>query len=385
MSLGKILGIPVHLHFSWFVILFLTTILFARYFDGSWSTEERWLAGLGTSLLLFMSVLFHELSHSLVAIRRGIPVYGITLFILGGVSQIAREADKPSTEFLIAVVGPLSSIILGFLFLGLAIGLEGVSQHLSTIAGILFSVNIGLAIFNMLPGSPLDGGRVLKAVVWRITRNQAVATKLATMGGQAVAIMMIVIGITLAILDSAGIVRGVLVQGLWLVVLGIFLQMMASASLRQFRLRESLNSYQAKDLMAGNCPVAPADVSLSRLMEEYIRPSGSDFLVLTKGERVQGVIIQQSIEKIPRSQWDQIGPSSVMSPLDTLVADSSNEETPLGRVVAVGPEEAAYHVMELMESKGLKRVLVIDQGVLLGFIGRDRLRSFTRLCSQSRN
>ena len=314
VRLGKILGIPVSLHFSWFIIFFLFTIIFEGHFDKrslSWSAEERWIAAVATSVLLFLSVLAHELSHSLVAIRRGIPVKGITLFIFGGVSQIAREAQKPSTEFMVAVVGPLASVILGLLFLGLAMGLEGVSQHLSSVAWVLVSVNIALAVFNMLPGFPMDGGRVLRAVVWQITRNYWRATSLATRGGQVVALAMTASGIVLLLLAS-----DYLVLGLQLVVIGIFLLAIASASHRQYRLRERLGSYTAREVMTiGVGEDAPVDVV---------------------------------------------------------------------SVNAVSPEEVAYDVMELMDERGLKQVLVVEQGVTLGYIDRDSILRMSKTSANSR-
>ena len=281
VTLGRVFGVPVRLHFSWFIIFFLFTILFEGHFDQqryqSWSTEERWLVALATTLLLLLSVLAHELCHSLVAMRRGIPVHGITLFIFGGVSQISREPQRPFTEFIVAVVGPLSSILMGLLFLGLALALKGVSQQLSDVAWMLGYVNIALVgIFNMLPCFPMDGGRVLRAAAWWITGDYWRATKLATMGGQVLAFTIILAGITLTILASLH-----LFLGLWLVVVGMFLLAITSASHRQYRMSETLTSFTARDLMANDCPVAPGDVTLSQLMDEYMRPSGCEFTVLT--------------------------------------------------------------------------------------------------------
>ena len=370
IRLGRILGIPISLHYSWFIIFVLFTLLLERHFGQdqsyrSWAAEERWAVALATSLLFFFSVLVHELSHSLVAIRRGIAVKGITLFVLGGVSQIAREAQRPSTEFMVAVVGPFSSIIIGFVFLGLAVGLEDVSEHLSAAAWILFSGNILVGIFNMLPGFPLDGGRVLRAVVWRITRNYWRATRLAAMGGQAIAVAMIAIGIALIVIDRAN-----LIQGLWLVGLGLFLQAVASASRRQSRLEENLDSYKAGDVMSTNWPEAPVDITLSRLMDEYIKPSGSEFLVLSRAGTAQGVITRRLVEHVPQHKWAETWAGSVM--------------VALRGAVAVGPEERAYDLIELMDRKDVKEVLVIERGVLLGFISRDAIQRRAGMRAHSR-
>ena len=368
LKLGKVLGIPVSVHFSLVVALFFFTIVFARHFqqvDSTWSPSERWAAGLGTTLLLFFSVLAHELSHSLVAVKRGIPVEGITLFIFGGVAQISREAGRPSTELIVAVVGPISSILLGFLFLALAWGLDGVSPQLSAIAWVLAMVNVSLGLFNMLPGFPLDGGRVLRAVVWRITRNYWKATRLATMGGEAVAFLMISAGVAIVIMQS-----GNLMSGLWLVILGIFLQMVASASRRQSRLLESLVNYTARDLMTTGCPLVPGDITLDELVKDYVAPSGSETLVLVQARSRQGVITRRSIEQVPRDKRAETWASSVMVPLDGMIA--------------VSPEDGAHRALELMEGRDAGQVLVIENGIFLGYIDHNSLRRFAGTRARSR-
>ena len=361
LRVGRILGIPVSIHFSWLIILFLFTFVFQGHFDrnyGSWSAEEIWLAALATSLLLFLSVLAHELSHSLVAMKQGIPVKGITLFVFGGMAQIGKEAERPSAEFMMAVVGPLSSIALGFLFIGLAFGLDGVSTHLSAIAGILGSANIVLGVFNMLPGFPMDGGRVLRAAVWRVTRNYWRATRLATMVGQTIAFALIGAGIALIILD-----RGSFVQGVLWVAVGIFLQTIASASLRQVRLREVLHTYKARDLIATDYPAAPVDVDLRKLVEEYMAPR-SGIVILTGPAGAKGIVTRRAIERVPREEWHLHTASSLMVPLEA--------------AVTVGPEEDAYDVLELMQEKGVEGVLVVHEGHLLGAIPSSIMRRFAK-------
>ena len=170
IRLGSILGVPIRIHFSWFIFFAVFTFFVEGHFDrvgNDWSAGERLSVAVASSLLLAVSLLAHEMAHSVVAISRGMSVKGITLFIFGGVSQIAQEANRASVEFIVALVGPLASLVIGFLFLGLAIGLEDVSQHRSEMAWVLFSVNISIAVFNMLPCFPMDGGRVLRAVLKR--------------------------------------------------------------------------------------------------------------------------------------------------------------------------------------------------------------------------
>ena len=369
IRIGRVLGIPVSLHFSWFIIFFLFTFIFQRHFEsayGSWSPGEIWAVALATSLLLFMSVLAHELSHSLIAISRGIPVNGITLFIFGGVSQIAQEARRPSTEFIVAVVGPFASIALGFTFLGLAVGLDGISRHLSAIARILFYVNMALGLFNMIPGFPMDGGRVLRAAVWRITRSYWRATWLATMVGQAIALVMIIGGIILAILDSSHIV-----QWLWLTFVGVFLQVLASSSNRQSRIRERLQDHTARDLMITGLPTAPADISLDQIMENHIQFSRfPEIIVLTRAGRPEGVITLDRVRQVSRHKWPETLVSSIMAPFD--------------KIATVGPDEPAFNVMELIEGSNLGYALVVVDGSPIGFISQDVFKRIIKLPRSAR-
>ena len=359
IKIGKVLGIPVSLHFSWFIIFFLFTFIFQRHFEsnyGSWSPGEIWAAALATSLLLFVSVLAHELSHSLIAISRGIPVNGITLFIFGGVSQIAQEARRPFTEFIVAIVGPFASIALGFAFLGLAIGFDGISRHLSAIAQILFYANIALGIFNMIPGFPMDGGRVLRAVAWRVTRSYWRATWLATMVGQAIALAMIVGGITMAIFDGDNIA-----QWLWMAFVGVFLQVLASSSHRQSRIRERLQNHTAGDLMIPGLPTAPADITLNQIMENYAHSPGSpEVILLTRAGHIEGVITLDKVRQVSHHKWSETLASSIMIPFD--------------RTVTVGLDEPAYNVMEMIEGDNSGYALVVENGSPVGFIFRDALK-----------
>ncbi len=369
LRIFSIFGIPVSVHLSWVVIFLFFSYIFVGYYGSmhpSWTSVERWTAGVATSLLLSLSVLAHELSHSLVAMRLGTPVRGITLFIFGGVSHIGQEARKPSAEFIIAVVGPVSSVVLGFIFLGLAFSLAGVSAHLSSIAWILVYVNITLGVFNMLPGFPLDGGRVLRAVVWQITRNYLRATKLATLGGFALATAMIAGGITLAVLDPARIF-----QGIWTMAIGVFLQIVVYANYREVRMDQSLNGYTAADMMITNVPAALGHTPLSQIMAGYMAHAGADFLLLTEGGSPLGIITPKMARKVPGDRWNDVPAIYVMEPLE--------------KAHTVSGEEPAYSLMEALDSHGADYVLVMDNdGILLGLITKARIRGFAKTLRESK-
>ena len=374
VAIGRIFGIPVSLHFSWFIVFVLFSFIFERHFNQpeyGWPVWERWLVAVATSTMLFVSVLAHELSHSLVATKWGIPVKGITLFLFGGVSQIAREASRPFTEFVIAAVGPFSSVVLGFIFLGLAFGLEGVNEHLSAILWIAVYVNIMLGIFNMLPGFPMDGGRVLRAVTWWVTGNYWRSTRIATVVGQALAALFISAGVVVSVLAASDTVDGLWTQGLWMVVLGAFLFSVASASHRQARTRETLQGLAARDVMGSSGPVAPGDVSLLQLNEEYIVPGGQGFSLVSLAGRVSGLISLEQMGRVPKSDWHLYRASDLM--------------VPLALVETVTPDLDAYSVMEMVDAKGSGQVLVMEEGVLLGAITKKSFRPYSRAPRSSHN
>ncbi len=221
IRLGKIFGIPLGINYSWLVVFVLVIFLMSSNFQDMyprWTTESRWAVAVLTTVLFFLSVLLHELSHSLVALAWGIPVKGITLFIFGGVSQLGHDAQRPLTEFLVSVVGPVTSLALALL-LWLAWELVGgYSSHLNAVLFTLFAINLSLGIFNMLPGFPLDGGRVLRAGIWGATGNYWLATRLALHAGQGIGIIMVAGGIFWAVTGSF--------QAVWLALVGGFLFML---------------------------------------------------------------------------------------------------------------------------------------------------------------
>ena len=333
IRLGKILGIPLNVSYSWFIILGIVTFLLANRFgdqNPGWSTAEHWLIGAVTSLLFFVSVLVHELSHSVLAINRGIPVKGITLFIFGGISQIAREAQRPFVEFIIAGIGPFSSFVLGGLFLGLYVVTKDVSTHLSEMAFTLSFINFSLGIFNMLPGFPLDGGRVLRSIIWGVTGDYWRATLLATRAGQLVAILMIGGGIAMFLFLRE-------YQGIWLAFVGWFLAMAASSGLGQFQLRRRLLDYKVRDLMTASYLTVPLNISLETLATEHILRSRQNIYFVVQEDRCVGMVTFKAMSRVQRNLW----------------SSTSVEETmmPLGNVPFISPTADAIQALEMIEER----------------------------------
>ena len=246
IRLGKIFGIPLGINYSWLIVFVLVIFLMSSNFQDMyprWTTESRWAVAVLTTVLFFVSVLLHELSHSLVALAWGIPVKGITLFIFGGVSQLAHEAERPLTEFLVAVVGPVTSLALAAaLWLAWEL-VGGYSSHLNAVLFTLFAINLSLGIFNMLPGFPLDGGRVLRAGIWGATGNYWLATRLALHAGQVIGILMVAGGILWAFNGNF--------QAVWLALIGGFLLYVATANYRQESVRHSLRSHRVEEALSG--------------------------------------------------------------------------------------------------------------------------------------
>jgi Zn-dependent protease len=226
LRLGRIFGIPIEVNVSWLFVFALLTFLLANQFEDSrlrWGEAHRWSVAVITVVLFFLSVLVHELSHSLVAMAKGIPVQGITLFIFGGVSRLDREPQRPSVEFVVAVVGPLSSIALAGIFGGVWFLLGRGNSSVEVVILLVAWTNLSLGVFNLVPGFPLDGGRVLRAGVWGITGSYHRATQVAARSGQLVGGLLLAAGIALAILVD-------IVDGIWIALVGGFLFSVASSS-----------------------------------------------------------------------------------------------------------------------------------------------------------
>lgn len=360
IPLGKIFGIPIQVNYSWVFIFLLFTYVLADSFshsDPGWPAAQRWGIGALTSVLFFLSVLAHELTHSVVAIRKGIPVRGITLFIFGGVSQLAHEARRPFTEFLVAVVGPLASLILGAVLFGVWYLVDDVNSTLSAVLFFLATINISLGVFNMLPGFPLDGGRVMRAAVWGLTGSYWRATQVATRSGQVIGGLMVIGGVLLVVFGAG-------FQSIWLAFIGAFLFSAATASYRQERDRERLKAYSVADAMAPDIRVLPWDTHLDApiVSEELARGGG---LLAVGGEgRIHGVLTRRAVAGVSNRDLPVTSLAQGMLPLDS------------GSSVA--HDASVSDALEQMEYEGLDHLAVRQHGVLVGFISHDAIIRLVR-------
>jgi Zn-dependent protease len=361
IPIGRIFGISIRLHISWFIIFALVTwSLAASYFPTaypSWSLTLAIVVGLITSLLFFVSVLVHELMHSVVAQRNHIPVKPITLFVFGGVSQIAEEPQEPGVEFRVAVAGPLTSLILGGLF-WIVYFLTSSVEPVKATAFWLGIVNLSLAAFNIVPAFPMDGGRVLRSIIWWRTRNLRRATQIASNIGRVVSWLMIFAGIYLMF-------SGNLANGLWLVFIGWFLGSAAASSYRQLVLQQTLQGHAVSEIMIRDCQLVPPDLSVERLVNEHVLPLGQRCFLVSREGNPTGLVTLQEIKDVPQGERAIQPVSRVMKPLDKLKT--------------VSPDEDLYTVMQLLTEGNINQLPVMQQGKVVGMVARDNLLNFINL------
>jgi Zn-dependent protease/CBS domain-containing protein len=350
IRIGSVFGIEIRIDGSWVVIaLLIAWGLYAQFRMVFEDLAPEPAAGLGivTAALFFGSVLLHELSHSVVARSLGIPVAGITLFLFGGVTQTKLDAQSPGDEFKIAIVGPVTSIILAAVFWLLTVTVGAASPDpIAWALGYLGWINLALGIFNLLPGFPLDGGRVLRSILWKRSGSVTQATKGAARGGQIVAIGMIAIGLVQVFSGYLG--------GLWLAAIGWFLYQAAGASAANVVVRRMLRDLSAGDLMSPNPVTIPAGLTLADAVDHYfLRYDHSAFPVDDDGV-VTGLLTLRAVRHVPRDQWDFIQVWRTMAPLDDIQCVAS--DLPMDQV------------LEQFESDEIDRVLVMDDGRVLGII-----------------
>ncbi len=359
LKIGRVLGIPIYLHSSWFLIFALITYSYASELaltHAQWSDSQRWSVGILASLLFFSSLLFHELSHSVVAMHYRIPVASITLFVFGGVARITREPDSAGQEFQIAAAGPLSSYLLsGGFFLLAALTPHG--TVLNTLGITLGAINVGLATFNLLPGFPLDGGRIFRSIVWGITKNYTRSTRIAARGGQVIAYAMMGLGILTALgvrpwpwHDAVG--------GLWLAFIGWYLLTTARQSYVQVEAHGALEGLRVADIMTAELPSVARDLTLEEYGQEVARTGRRAHLVISDGQ-LAGLMTIETLQAVPRDEWDTTSVQAVMLSRDGLQWAT--------------PEEPALELLERMRSANVDEMAVVNGGNLVGLVTRDSI------------
>src|SRR5713226_2308190 len=310
---ARIFGIPIYLDPTWLVIFALITWSLAREYSNKhpqWTDAQHWAVGVLTSLLFFGSVLFHELSHSVVAQHYKIRVISITLFIFGGVARIQRDPPKAIQEFNIAVAGPLSSAFLACAFFGVTLFFPFGTMP-GALATWLWQTNLSLAIFNLLPGFPLDGGRIFRAIVWGITKDFSKATRVAGASGRLVAYAMILYGAWTAF-------HGSITSGLWIAFIGWFILNAAQESVAQLAIRETLAGLRASDVMSHEVPMFPADHTLEDYASEVLRTGRRCHLAVVD-ERFVGMISASTLSSVSREEWPQLSVQAVMTPRESIL------------------------------------------------------------------
>lgn len=318
--IAKILGIPIYLDATWLLIFGLITYTLAmnfRQLHPQWAPAEHWSLGVLTSLLFFGSVLFHELAHSVVALHYKIPVHSITLFLFGGIARIGREPTKPIQEFNIAVAGPLASFFLAAVFGAMTL-LFPSAQMVGALAKILGGSNFILAVFNLAPGFPLDGGRIFRAIVWGITKNFSRATVIAGSSGRVVAYALMGIG------GYQAFYRNDWYSGLWLGVIGLYLLNAAQQSIAQMTIRDALAGLHASDVMSHEVPTIEGHITLEEYGAEVLRTGRRCHLVLS-GDRLVGMMNVHTLNAVPREQWANNSVQSAMIPRDKIQWTSPDE------------------------------------------------------------
>lgn len=362
VKLGRIWGIPIGLNLSWFlvfglVLLSLSTGYFPTEYPQLSSGSHVFLAAI-TTLLFFGSVLLHELGHALIALRNRIPVKGITLFIFGGVAQITREPETPGAEFRIAIAGPLVSLGLAGFF-GLLFLIERSYPYVAAPSEYLMRINFMLALFNMIPGFPLDGGRVLRSIIWRLSGDQVRATHIATIGGQVVAFTFISLGIFSLFSGNLG-------NGLWLIFIGWFLQSAAASANQQMRVQQKLRGVTVLQVMDRDLGTISPLTPLNQVVDERVLQRGeSAFFVTDYDGRLSGLITLQDITRIPQAQWRYKTVGQVMAPMQRLLQ------------VDAGSELMA--ALQIMEENSTNHAAVVQENRPIGLLSREQVLRYLRM------
>lgn len=358
VKLVQIMGIPIGLDPSWFLVFALFTwILAVDYFPADfkqWTGLQYWSVAALTTIIFFLSVLLHELGHSIMALRYKLSVKSITLYIFGGISEITSEPTNATAEFVIAFAGPLTSLILAGIFYLLELMFKGVAPILA-MTKYLALINGSLALFNLIPGFPLDGGRVFRAIVWGITKNLRRATEIAGLLGHAIAFLFILLGVWLLF-------QGNWINGLWIAFIGWFLENAVVGQVQQQRIHSLLSGHTVDQIMSRSCIMASADLTLQELVDQYILDQGQRCMVIMRGDQPAGLLTLRDIRQIPREHWGTTMASAIMTPMD--------------KVKVTNPKVGLEQALAEMGKDGVNQLPVMENGQIEGMLSRQDIINY---------
>lgn len=360
IPLGRILGIPIGLDYSWFLIFaLLTWMLASSYYPTEfrdWPPLLYWFTGAITATMLFVSVLLHELGHSVIALRYKVPVRSITLFIFGGVAQIGTEPPSATSEFFIAIAGPIVSLALAVLFSVVKPAVASI-QPFWGLAKYLAYINFALVLFNLIPGFPLDGGRVFRAIVWAVTKNMRRATLTAANVGRFFGLLFIAFGVWQVFTGNLG-------GGLWIAFIGWFLDSTASAQVQQVMFQGALAGHRVFQAMSTECATVPADLTLQKLVDEHILAGGRRCFLVNRGENTLGLMTLHRVKEVPRPDWASTTAAQVM--------------LPVGALRRIDPDTELWAALQEMDRDGVNQLPVMTGSRVVGMLSREDVISFLR-------
>ncbi|MBI3521688.1 MAG: site-2 protease family protein [Chloroflexi bacterium] len=366
---ARVLGIDIRIHLSWFLIFALILFTLADQvlpeLRPNWSDQKTVIVAAVTALLFFISVLAHELSHAVVARRFKMDVSSITLFLLGGVANLRKEPPSAKAEFLMAGAGPLMSFVIGIIGLGISfivtdrLAFSPALDPVGVVASYLGIINISLGVFNLIPGFPLDGGRVLRSIVWGIRKDRHVATRIAARGGQVVAGLLFLVGVYRAIElhDTFG--------GVWSGMIAYFLYNAASSSIQQERMTEALSGATVRSLLHGEPPTASSGMTVGRLVREVMLPNALRAVPIMRGDRLVGLVTVADLHKIDQTKWEWTSVDEAMTGIDQLAM--------------VAPDDTLVSTLERFQTSPTPVLLVLEGSRLVGILDREAIVGYLRM------
>ncbi len=368
IRIGNLFGIPFYINPSWFFVLGLVTLSYGAELANfpQLTGIVPWVLGLVVAILLFASVLAHELGHSFVAIAQGIEVKSITLFLFGGLATLEKESETPLQSLLVAIAGPIVSLLLFGVFLAISATLP-LNPPFQAIVSLLAVINLALALFNMIPGLPLDGGNVLKSIVWKITGNPNKGIIFAGRVGQAFGWLAVIIG-ALAILGISQI------GSFWTLLIGWFLLQNAGFAAQSATVQEKLDQYTAKDAVVANSPIVPVNLTLREFVNDYVigKQQWLKFLVVNESGQLLGTIATNDLKQIPTSEWTVVTIESLVKPID--------------KSKIVQSDQSLLDVVKLIETENIKELVVVTaDNVAVGIIEKVSILNLLQKEQEAKN